>query len=132
VGRVVCRPGSGRRSLTVTDPTLLEDLRQLLESATMGDPMRLLLWVSKSHAKLAAALRAKGHKVAKSSIPKLLSTPFHKYGDVSRGATRGGMTGSSSTKGMHHAKEKPIRNPTYQAGASRIDGAVPGVYVAVS
>ena len=61
-----------------------------------------------------------------------LSTPFHKYGDVSRGATRGGMTGSSSTKGMHHAKEKPIRNPTYQAGASRIDGAVPGVYVAVS
>jgi hypothetical protein len=52
-----------------------------------------------------------------------LSTPFHKYGDVSRGATRGGMTGSPSTKGMHHAKEKPIRNPTYQAGASRIDGA---------
>jgi len=48
-----------------------------------------------------------------------------------RGATRGGMTGSSSTKGMHHAKAKPIRNPTYQAGASRIDGAVPGVYVAV-
>ena len=69
---VVRRPGSGRRSLQVVDPTLLEDLRQLLEPATMGDPMRLLLWVSKSHAKLAAALRAKGHKVSKSSIPKLL------------------------------------------------------------
>jgi hypothetical protein len=69
---VVRRPGSGRRSLTVIDTTLLEDLRQLLEPATIGDPMRLLLWVSKSHAKLAAALRAKGHKVAKSSIPKLL------------------------------------------------------------
>ena len=38
----------------------------------MGDPMRLLLWVSKSHAKLAVALRAKGHKVSKSRIPKLL------------------------------------------------------------
>jgi Rhodopirellula transposase DDE domain len=69
---VVRRPGGGRRSLAVIDATLLEDLRQLLEPATLGDPMRLLLWVSKSHAKLAAALRAKGHKVSKSSIPKLL------------------------------------------------------------
>ncbi len=34
--------------------------------------MRPLLWVSKSHAKLAAALRAMGHKIADSSIPKLL------------------------------------------------------------
>ena len=38
----------------------------------MGDPMRPLLWVSKSHAKLAAALCAMGHQIAKSSIPKLL------------------------------------------------------------
>ena len=30
------------------------------------------MWVSKSHAKLAAALRAMGHKIADSSIPKLL------------------------------------------------------------
>jgi hypothetical protein len=69
---LVRRPGSGRHALTVTDPTLLEDLRQLLEPATMGDPMRPLLWVSKSHAKLAMALCAMGHQVAKSSIPKLL------------------------------------------------------------
>ena len=52
----VRRPGSGRPALTKTDATLLEDLRQLLEPATKGDPMRLLRWVSKSHAKLAAAL----------------------------------------------------------------------------
>ena len=45
---LVRRPGSGRHALTVIDPTLLEDLRQLLEPATMGDPMRPLLWVSKS------------------------------------------------------------------------------------
>ncbi len=38
----------------------------------MGDPMRPLRWVSKSHAKLAAALRAMGHQIGKSSIPKLL------------------------------------------------------------
>ena len=38
------------------DPTLLEDLRRLVEPVTLGDPMRPLLWVSKSHAKLADAL----------------------------------------------------------------------------
>lgn len=69
---VVRRPGSGRRALTAKNPALLEDLRALLEPATMGDPMRPLLWVSKSHAKLAAALGAMGHKIAESSIPKLL------------------------------------------------------------
>ena len=68
----VRRPGSGRHALTVTDPTLLDDLRRLVEPATMGDPMRPLLWVSKSHAKLAAALREIGHQIGKSSIPKLL------------------------------------------------------------
>jgi hypothetical protein len=69
----VRRPGSGCPTLTVKDPTLLENLRLLVEPATMGDPMRPLLWVSKSHEKLAAALRELGHKIKKSSIPKLLS-----------------------------------------------------------
>jgi hypothetical protein len=69
---VVRRSGSGRPALTETDRTLLEDLGRLLEPATKGDPMRPLRWVSKSHAKLAAALGAMGHKVSKSTIPKLL------------------------------------------------------------
>jgi len=68
----VRRKGGGSPGLTTRDPTLLEDLRQLLEPATMGDPMRPLRWVSKSHDKLATALRAMGHKVSSSSIPKLL------------------------------------------------------------
>jgi hypothetical protein len=68
----VRRPGGGGPTLIEKDPTLLEDLRLLVEPATMGDPMRPLMWVSKSHAKLAAALREMGHKIADSSIPKLL------------------------------------------------------------
>jgi hypothetical protein len=68
----VRRPGGGGPTLIEKDPTLLEDLRQLVEPATMGDPMRPLMWVSKSHAKLAAALRETGHKIAASSVPKLL------------------------------------------------------------
>ena len=34
--------------------------------------MRPLLWVSKSHAKLTAALREMGHQISESSVPKLL------------------------------------------------------------
>ena len=68
----VRRPGGGCPSLTEKDPTLLADMRRLLEPATMGDPMRPLMWVSKSHAKLAAALREMGHKIADSSMAKLL------------------------------------------------------------
>jgi hypothetical protein len=36
----VRRKGAGRPVITTKDPTLLDDLRQLLEPATMGDPMR--------------------------------------------------------------------------------------------
>jgi hypothetical protein len=68
----VRRPGGGGPTLIEKDPTLLEALRQLLEPATMGDPTRPLMWVSKSHAKLAAALRETGHKIADSRVPKLL------------------------------------------------------------
>jgi hypothetical protein len=65
----VRRPGSGRPALSAKDTTLLEDLRQLLEPATMGDPTRPLRWVSKSHAKLAAALCATGHSTAPAVLP---------------------------------------------------------------
>ena len=68
----VRRPGGGCPPLTSKDTTLLQDLRRLLEPVTIGDPMRPLMWVSKSHAKLAAALREMGHKIADSSLPKLL------------------------------------------------------------
>src|SRR5450631_270144 len=68
----VRRPGGGGPTLIEKDPTLLEDLRLLVEPVTMGDPMRPLMWVSKSRAKLAAALREMGHKITANSVPKLL------------------------------------------------------------
>lgn len=68
----VRRHGAGRKPLAVKDTTLLADLERLLEPATMGDPMRPLRWVSKSHEKLAVALRGMGHQVSASTVPKLL------------------------------------------------------------
>ena len=40
----------------------------------MGDPMRPLLWVSKSREKLAAALRALNHAVSANTVGKMLIT----------------------------------------------------------
>ena len=85
----VRRPGGGRPALTRTDPTLLEDLQGLLESTTLGDPMRALVWVSKSHAKLSLALRDIGHRVSASRIPQLLERLGYRR-QVNRKSLEGG------------------------------------------
>jgi hypothetical protein len=59
------RPGGGRKKLTETDPTLLSDLKNLVEPATRGDPEAALLWTSRSLRNLADALRAMGHRIGR-------------------------------------------------------------------
>ena len=66
------RPGGGRKKLIDRDASLLSDLLRLVEPATLGDPERPLKWVSKSHAKLAAALQTMGHKVSPQTVRRLL------------------------------------------------------------
>ncbi len=68
----VRRDGGGPRQLTELDPTLLQDLKRIVEPATLGDPMRPLLWVSKSLDKLAATLTGMGHAISPNSVRKLL------------------------------------------------------------
>ena len=68
------RGGAGRPDLSSRDATLVEDLRSVIEPATLGDPMRPMLWVSKSHEKLAVALQKKGHEISASSVKRLLPT----------------------------------------------------------
>ena len=46
------RKGGGRRPITETDGTIVEHLKHLVEPVTMGDPMRPLMWVSKSQENL--------------------------------------------------------------------------------
>ena len=70
----VRRKGAGRKRLTQTDPTLLGDLERLVDPQTRGDPMSPLKWTSKSLRKLAAALRAMGHRVGHDSVGALLKT----------------------------------------------------------
>ena len=68
----VRRKGGGRRHLSSRDATLIEDLRSVIAPATLGDPMRPLLWVSKSHDKVAVAMQKKGHEISASSVKRLL------------------------------------------------------------
>jgi Rhodopirellula transposase DDE domain len=68
----VRRPGGGRKSLTETDPGLLDDLNALVEPDTRGDPMSPLRWTCKSLRRLAAELDKLGHKISHTIVGELL------------------------------------------------------------
>jgi transposase len=68
----VRRSGGGRQSVIATDATLFEDLEQLLEANTRGDPMSPLLWTCKSTRALAGELNRQGHKVSHMTVSRLL------------------------------------------------------------
>ena len=86
------RRGAGRPLSSTTDPTMLEYLHRLVEPATMGDPVRPLLWVSKSREKLAVALRAMNHAVSANTVAKML---------VILGFSR--QVNRKTNEGSHHA-----------------------------
>jgi Rhodopirellula transposase DDE domain len=64
----VRRAGGGRRSVCENDPGLVPALKRLVEPATLGDPMRPLIWVSKSMEKLAATLTQMGHPISADTV----------------------------------------------------------------
>src|SRR5271165_5393550 len=94
----VRRAGGGRRSVSEADPGLVPALKRLVEPATLGDPMRPLIWVSKSMAKLTAALTEMGHPISADTV----STELAKLG-FSRQANR------KADEGSHH----PDRNAQF-------------------
>jgi len=66
------RKGGGRKPLVVTNPTVVADLKELVEPATRGDPMAPLLWTAKSLRTLAAGLGALGHRICHNVVGDLL------------------------------------------------------------
>jgi len=113
IGRVR-RQGSGRHDLTVDDPTLLEDLRRLVEPSTLGDPMRPLIWISKSLRKLAAGLASLGHSACPNTVRKLLGRLGYS-GRVTARASKavsmriGMLSSSASTPGFAPVRPMPNR-----------------------
>jgi Rhodopirellula transposase DDE domain len=66
------REGGGRKKKTVEDPTLLADLKSLVEPATRGNPMHPLLYTCRSLRNLVKELGGKGHKVSPTIVGTLL------------------------------------------------------------
>lgn len=65
--------GGGRKKLSETDSTLIQDLEKLIDPATRGDPQSPLRWTSKSTSKLADALIHVGHQISPRTVAKLLT-----------------------------------------------------------
>ena len=64
--------GGGRKSKASQDPTLVRDLKRLVEPATRGDPVKPLLWTSRSLHNLAEELAKEGHRVCPTVVGDLL------------------------------------------------------------
>jgi len=66
------REGAGRKRRIEKDPTLLEDLDQLVDPVTRGDPESPLRWTCKSVRRLAEELQREGHAVSYQTVGELL------------------------------------------------------------
>jgi transposase len=66
------RPGGGRKKLVDGNPKLVEDLKNLVEPTTRGDPESALLWTARSLRNIVSALGDLGHSVSTWSVSKLL------------------------------------------------------------
>ena len=87
---------------------LCEALRKLVEPATMGDPVRPLQWVSKSHEKLALALVVQGHTISANTVGKLLVAELGYRRMVNR-KTREGASHPDRDAQFEHINDKAIR-----------------------
>lgn len=68
----VRRAGAGRKPLTQTDPSLAEDLQQLIRNDIAGDPCSDDKWVRQTLRELQEALHAMGHAVSHTTVRELL------------------------------------------------------------
>ncbi len=71
-GFLVRQAGGGRKKVEDTDPGLLRALRAMLEETTVGDPMSLLKWTTKSTRGLAEELSRRGHPVSWHTVGRCL------------------------------------------------------------
>lgn len=64
--------GGGRKKAEDKDPTLIPDLKELVDSTTRGDPESPLLWTSRSLMNLVKSLKKMNHNVGKNIVARLL------------------------------------------------------------
>ena len=67
------RSGAGRKTITESDPRLLEALEVMIDSQTRGDPESPLRWICKSTRTIAAQLAKKKHPVSHAKVAQILN-----------------------------------------------------------
>ena len=68
-----CRQkGGGRKTIIEVQPGLVEELENLIEGHSKGDPMTALMWTSKSVRNLEKALKDKGYRISHMSVSEIL------------------------------------------------------------
>jgi transposase len=71
VGRIR-RPGAGRKSITQSDPRLVQTLEELIDEQTRGDPESALRWICKSTRSIASELGEQDHSVSHMKVAQIL------------------------------------------------------------
>ena len=71
VGRIR-RPGAGRKSITQSDPGLVQTLEALIDDQTRGDPESALRWICKSTRAIARELGKQKHPVSHMKVAQIL------------------------------------------------------------
>lgn len=66
------RPGAGRKSITVSDPRLMEALEEMMEGQTRGDPESPLRWTCKSTRAIARELGTQKHPASHMKVAQIL------------------------------------------------------------
>jgi hypothetical protein len=66
------RPGAGRKSITQSDPRLIQTLETLIDAQTRGDPESPLRWICKSTRAIAAELGRHEHPVSHMKVAQIL------------------------------------------------------------
>ncbi|MCQ2071456.1 MAG: ISAzo13 family transposase, partial [archaeon] len=72
--RRVRAEGGGRRSKTDDDPRIVTEILKMLDGNTVGDPMSLLTWTTKSTRRISDELKALGIDVSYNIVNKVLKT----------------------------------------------------------
>ena len=71
VGRIR-RPGAGRKSITQSDPRLVQTLEELIDDQTRGDPESALRWICQSTRAIARELGKQKHPVSHMKVAQIL------------------------------------------------------------
>lgn len=94
------REGGGRKRISELQPGVNKELENILEGNVSGDPMKPLMWTSKSIRNIEKALKERGYSISYSTVSEILKTL--------------GYSLQSNRKALPIQKQHPERNEQFE------------------